>query len=133
MILPACYLYRHYLEIEMKYLLDIGERCKLIRDKATNENNLHRIWNKLKALIVILDPNEPMDELNAMESVVLQFHSVDETGQEFRYPELTNGARSLARLPTTFSSLNVKAAMQEAHAYLDRVKFELHGCFEVGP
>ena len=61
MVIPACFLYRHYLELEMKYLLVMGSRLKFLKvtDEDLEIHQLHPLWNTTSKVITTLVPDEP--------------------------------------------------------------------------
>ena len=102
---PIAYLYRHHLELMLKELVRLGMRigaidapvdlpapsssccghiAKAPKD-ALSEHNLHKLWNEVKKLIKAQWPDSKDGDLKSAESVILEFHKLDRTGQAFRY------------------------------------------------
>jgi hypothetical protein len=90
---PIGYLYRHYLELELKYWIKIlqGTYCK--------GHNLGKLWIKAKPLIQpFCETKEEKEFLKEIRNVVLIFHKSDPTGQEFRYTRTIRNTPTLKKL-----------------------------------
>lgn len=78
---PIGLLYRHYLEIAMKYWIQ-----KLGREPAPYEHDFESLWDALKPLIEpFCKSTAEHKSLQKVEEVILAFHRYDPSGQEFRY------------------------------------------------
>ncbi|MGB8226434.1 MAG: hypothetical protein WCE45_06180 [Sedimentisphaerales bacterium] len=119
---PIGFLYRHYLELELKYWLKELKGYPL--DQAGSllkEHNLSNLWLKLKPLIQPFCETEGDQKiLSEVEEVILTFDKYDPTGQEFRYTRTTKGANALKNLPS-------KIAVEEFKRLVGRVYFFFDG------
>ncbi|MDA4132966.1 MAG: hypothetical protein OK454_07560 [Thaumarchaeota archaeon] len=90
--LPIAYLWRHYLEITMKSILDrlCGDddsKRQLVWDK----HDLERLWARVsKAFEGIWPFYEPGEHARAR-ALILQFHTLDRLSFGFRYPVNKDG------------------------------------------
>lgn len=120
---PVAYLYRHYLELQLKVLVRDGLECGAIPSEASLEkmlcgHNLHKLWNQARRLIEHLWPSADKTPLLAVEQVVLQFHDIDESGQEFRYARAKDGRPHLSNAPRHIHLVNMKDVMDEVYHFL---------------
>ena len=120
---PVAYLYRHYIELSLKYIIRGGQELGLVTidSKELTGHNLHVLWNKARAVLEALWPKAPRDDLVPVEQVILEFHKMDRTGQEFRYARSRNGCRHLENAPKLVDLANMKDVM-------DRLSNFLEGC-----
>ena len=107
---PMGFLYRHYLELELKYWIKELNECAFEEAaKLLNEHNLKNLWLELKPLIQPFCISEKDQKiLCEVEEVVLTFDKYDPTGQEFRYIRTTKGMKTLRNLPPKFDIKEVK-------------------------
>jgi hypothetical protein len=122
-VIPALHLYRQYLELHFKFIMADGEnQCHIkLAPKEHFGHELPILWNHVKAIILHIDPNEPADNLTAMESIVNEFVNADESGQEFRYPKFKTkkgSGESLANIPQVFDLPHLLEMMAKVDSYL---------------
>ena len=97
LFLPICYNYRHFLELNLKYLILEAEELYYLLEKEnmqnkdyknnfSNEiNNTHNINKLLNWLLIILACISDDKFSKAINKLIFEFHKIDETGQTFRY------------------------------------------------
>ena len=126
LFVPVAYLYRHCLELLLKYLLRKQEAnneiCFLKNKKKKpilDQHSLDKLWNIARQLLELRWPNGPGDELDTMEQIIQEFHKVDPSGQELRYSENTKGNRTLQNAPRIISLDNLQMVMGGAFNFLN--------------
>ena len=102
LLYPVAFLARHLFELTMKHLIVQGSN--LIPPRVTVEDlsrthSLEELWARLRPTLERLWPSGPRADLDAVESVLLEFHQFDPNGQAFRYDTDRKGSRHLAGLP----------------------------------
>ena len=132
MVIPACYLYRHYLELEMKYVLCMAGRLKVktVIDEDLETHELHPLWNMTCKVITTVMPDEPKASLSAMEAIIQEFHCIDPSGQELRYPKRIDGKESLQKLGDDFSLADLRLTMAKVQIYFERISGLLDAMFD---
>jgi hypothetical protein len=81
---PILFLYRHYLEINLKYWTQ-----KLTRKPARHGHNLMVLWDVLKQRILeVCKTAAERELLQEVEDVVRTFHQYDESSEESRYTKM---------------------------------------------
>lgn len=90
--LPIVFLYRHYVELILKDLVSMGNK-KYSKpstphlEKILNGHKIHLLWQELKPLLQqIYPPPDKSEEIEAVETCLLEFSKVDENSMSFRYP-----------------------------------------------
>jgi hypothetical protein len=132
MVIPACYLYRHYLELEMKYILITAGKLKImtLTDEDLETHELYPLWNLTRKVITTVVPAEPKVNLSAMEAIIQEFHCIDRSGQELRYHKRTDGKESLQKLEDDFSLANLRLTMAKVQIYFEGISGLLDAMFD---
>ena len=92
-MMPVVYLYRHYLELQLKAMLQEGrdKGARSVSDmtddwlKKTAGHNLNTLWNYARKLIEERWPEGSTVDLCNAEKIIMSFHHLDQRGQVFRY------------------------------------------------
>ncbi len=120
-VFPICFLYRQYLELEMKGLYlkysedSSDEKGKTI--KAVN-HSLLKIWNKIKEILTENADETEKQSIDIVEEYITEFHHYDQSSFSFRYPidkELKLQFGSEMRLDLS----NLKDRMNELQNFFD--------------
>lgn len=114
---PIGFLYRHYLELELKYWIKELKEGPLDQER---QHKLRELWLELKPLIQpFCGTEEDQEILSEVEEVVLIFDKYDPTGQEFRYIRTTKGVKTLRNLPPKFDIKEVKNLIGRVSFFFD--------------
>lgn len=118
---PVAYLYRHYLELTLKNIVDIGRKAGAITvpQEQLRTHNLHELWNLARKLIGGVSSEEDMMAIDAIQSVILEFHQLDERGDAFRYSTDNRGNRHLINAPEWISLATLKNTMDAVANFLE--------------
>ncbi|MBV6516366.1 MAG: hypothetical protein HPKKFMNG_02032 [Planctomycetes bacterium] len=120
---PAAFLYRHFIELFLKELHVVAS--ELINSKAEKPAGhfLLPLWQTLRPLIEASSPGQETDTLDFVESVIREFHEVDESGQEFRYSVTRLRDKtikeSLDKAPRKIDLGNLKATMNRMDGFFN--------------
>lgn len=87
---PIAYLYRHSFELCLKKLIHQGIALGILKHngklkKILGDHKLYPLWNKVRIVLEDMWPDGDKNDLANVERVIQQFHTVDESGQFFRY------------------------------------------------
>jgi hypothetical protein len=123
---PILFLYRHYLELQLKNLIALGHRLLGTapteqHKKALSKHFLDSLWEQAKELIAKTWPDEDSSQLTPIEEAITAFHEIDRTGEASRYHKDKGGNVLLADAPTHISLEHLRGVM-------DRVYRSLSGC-----
>jgi len=95
LIFPIIFLYRHYLELELKNiiidsheLIDSGADVKL-------DHKISVLWQTCSQLLNKIDSTYPKEELKQVGRLIREFEQIDPLATAFRYPEDKVGKPSL--------------------------------------
>lgn len=119
---PIAFLYRHCLELQIKSIMRLGIQLRLIRDneelsKILAGHNLHLLWGKAKAVIMKYWPNGDEKDIKAAECIILDFHSIDKTGQNLRYSKDKAGNETVKHMPGSVQLLGFKDVFEAIYNF----------------
>jgi len=126
--MPITYLYRHSLEIQLKEIIKLGLRLRLIeKDKKVSEalekHGLHNLWNHARRVIEAFWPRSSIpdnakNDVDNTEKIILEFHKIDMTGQSLRYPQDKRGNYSLKGAPEAVELTQIKNVFKAVYNFL---------------
>jgi len=117
---PIGFLYRHYLELELKYWLkELEERPLDQVEKLLKQHNLRKLWLTLKPQIDPFCGDEVQEILSEVEEVILTFDKYDPNGQEFRYTRTTKDTATLRNLPSEIDVREIKHLIGRVSFFFD--------------
>jgi hypothetical protein len=109
-VYPICLIYRHAIELFIKYMIHDLELTKT-EDIFRKNHGLAENWVLAKELIATAELQASETELNALDEVVACMEEVDPRGEIFRYPESIKGKQHLK----DWSLINL-VVLQQSHA-----------------
>ncbi len=117
---PIGFLYRHYLELELKYWIKELEVTLDQAGKLMKQHNLRKLWLALKPVIQpFCETQEDQEMLSEVGEVILTFDEYDPTGQEFRYTRTTKDTGTLGNLPQRIDVKEVKHLIGRVSFFFD--------------
>jgi len=112
------YLYRHALELQLKYIIRLGVEMKLLETspECLDAHALYPLWNKARD---VLSDESEVKKLGPLENVIQQLHDVDPSGQEFRFERTTMNKPSLNLLPDLVSLTAMQRVVTKVYDQLE--------------
>jgi hypothetical protein len=123
LVFPVLYLYRHCLELKLKDLVLLGVRTRFFTltevQSILGEHELCPLWTKAKKLLLDSYPND--SEAPVAESIINDFHQIDQHGETLRYDRQkgTLRLRRYEKLPSNIGVAELRATMESLFQYLD--------------
>ncbi|GJL77561.1 MAG: hypothetical protein NPINA01_05500 [Nitrospinaceae bacterium] len=96
-VFPVVFLYRQYLELRMKKLIQEGNNLFDISIKTKDSHKLDKLWKQTRGILEKVWPDEKND-LDSIETLINEFSQVDPTSTAFRYPVNLDGKASIEGL-----------------------------------
>jgi len=96
LVYPIVFLYRQYLELQLKAIIRDGNLLLNDHDGFDQIHEIDKLWRSCKIILIKVWPNSPVDDLNAVEEYILQFSNIDQFSFAFRYPSDRDGNFSLS-------------------------------------
>ena len=128
--IPACYLYRHYLELHLKWILKMASRAGFLSldkpdQKTTEGHKLLPLWKLTKDFLTKHFDDANPDTLAATEQIITEFHTADESGTELRYWAGKDGNPNLQKMPAEFNLENLRDTITRVYMFLDPYSTQL--------
>jgi hypothetical protein len=125
---PVAFLYRHYLEMVLKSMIEYGIKLRVIeRNKNIKEiligHNLHKLWNKAKEFLFNFYKESDPEPLAATEKIIMEFHNADPDSQGFRYVYTIGGDETLKKAPRHIYLCGLRETMQKVHHFFECCKY----------
>jgi len=120
LIFPLVFLCRHYVELRLKELLQASSRLLQLPENWQCNHRVDNLWKTLRPLIRRICPDEPENDLDHVQVLILEFAQQDPISMEFRYPQNREGEAHLRDL----ECLDVESfycGIQQLSAFLDSV------------
>lgn len=86
-IFPILYLYRHHIELQMKFIIRTARRLPGEDDPDYKHHRLKKLWRECRSIIEEAFPHGENDDIEVVENVVIEFAQADPGSYTFRYPE----------------------------------------------
>jgi hypothetical protein len=96
LVFPICFLYRQYLELRLKEVIQSGRKLLDEPGNFPQHHDISKLWQIVVPILkkAFKDEAEPFD-YSAAEHVVTEFSRLDPGSFAFRYPTDKAGAKSL--------------------------------------
>lgn len=85
-VYPIIYLYRHYIELRLKEILDHSSQLLDEDFDLPKTHDIKVCWTKVRKTIISIWPEEEEDTLNEMETLIDAINNIDKKSDAFRYP-----------------------------------------------
>lgn len=95
LVYPIVFLYRQYLELALKGLLQDARRLQDIDKPLPLHHRIDDLWRECRELLRQISPGDSEKELDQITRLFKDFSKVDPTSMAFRYPHDKNGTPSL--------------------------------------
>lgn len=95
LVYPVLFLYRQYLELQIKDLIRQGHRLKNIGNDFPKHHHIGNLWEVCHKLLSEISPGDSVAELKEIARLIAEFSAVDPGSIGFRYPQDKDGNPSL--------------------------------------
>ena len=103
LVYPIIFLYRHFIELELKYVLvTYGPHAGQTADWESHD--LEVLWPKVRVVIDRFGVEEDKEGTDAVEACIIEMAKIDRDSFSFRYPVRKRGQP----LPLEFESLDLE-------------------------
>jgi hypothetical protein len=129
MFLPVAYLYRHYLELSLKWHIETGIVWNLVPKKSVKGHSLWALWERARPVVEIIWSSVDHDVLQGAENIIRQMHKVDETGQEMRYALDNEDKPTLQKAPDNVDLIHLRDTMAKMHRFFTELNVQSQSWF----
>ena len=117
LVYPILFLYRHYLELQMKHITAEG---RSLLDKGYSfptGHSLNALWSVCCPILEQVFPESTPDDTLVVAQLIAEFHSIDPQSITFRYPTDKNGAISVPPGLRRINLTNLSSIMAKLEAF----------------
>ena len=127
MVYPVMFLYRHYLEISLKYIFIVLRQYFEDSSDLPTHHKLDLLWKVVRSFMEReWNSAEHKACYDAIEARISEFHRIDEGSYSFRYPVTKGNTSSLVSVPNpsgmgnpVINLMQVKEVVHEMAAFLE--------------
>ncbi len=127
LVYPAVFLYRQYLELQMKDFIQNAGPIVGVADDFERTHDLVRLWRTCREICETAWPGRHSSTLDAIEDQIGQLDRVDPGAFAFRYATNQDGSKSL---PDELRSFNVALFARRVEAIADFIDGVDTGVYE---
>lgn len=95
LVYPVLFLYRQYLELQIKDLIRQGRRLNDISGDFPKHHHIGNLWEVCHKLLSEIFPGDSVVELREIARLIAEFSAIDPSSMAFRYPQDKYGNPSL--------------------------------------
>lgn len=116
-VYPVCFLYRHHIELMLKALINLGRQLKDRSGGYPQNHKIRELWKICRPLLEHACPERKPEDTQSVEDCILEFASLDPSGEAFRYGEDKSGSPSFGTT-TQFNLRNMRDVMRRLSGFL---------------
>ena len=125
LVYPILFLYRHYLELQLKVIIAEGRRLLDDGEGFPTNHDIASLWSIVKGITrkVWHSPTDPI-EFKSVDHIISEYSKIDAGSFSFRYPNNRDGGPTLDGI----QHINIRHAAEmisEAATFLDCVSLGL--------
>jgi hypothetical protein len=115
LVYPIIFLYRHFLELELKYVLTTYG-LYLGQPADWENHDLEKLWIKVRGVIDHFALNEDKEGTDAIEACIVEMAKIDRGSFTFRYPVSKKG-EPLSLALESLDLVNLRMTMEKIHNF----------------
>lgn len=96
LVYPTVFLYRHYIELRLKHIIDYGRQFLDTGKDFPKHHGINDLWGEAKKILIKIAADITIDnEFKITENVIYHFNNIDPKSMAFRYPTDKKGEKHL--------------------------------------
>jgi hypothetical protein len=104
LLFPILFAYRHWLELQLKAIIQLGYRWRDEEAVAVGTHDLEPLWSRARSAIEDAFPGDA-SELDEIGPIISEVAEVDRRSESFRYPHNRDGE---INLPRSLNGVNLR-------------------------
>jgi hypothetical protein len=129
LVYPIIFLYRQYLELEIKDTLRMARYLQGASDDLPTHHRIADLWNELHRHLTAISPGDSVRELKEVARLIGEFSKIDPGSMAFRYPVDKTGSPSLRGI-TEINLRNVRDVIAKISLILSCANTHVHECLQ---
>ena len=131
-VYPVMFLYRHYLEISLKYIFIVLRRYFEDSSDLPTHHKLNVLWNDVRSYMEReWNSAEYKAYYDAIEARINEFHKIDEGSYSFRYPVTKDNTSSLVNVPNLNRAGNPSINLMQVKEIVHKMAEFLEGTVDM--
>ena len=124
LIFPLAFLWRHHLELSLKWVIALGRRSDGGEFAYPAGHKLVSLWKQARPII---EPMGPPDspELQNVAATLSELEKIDPYASGWRYPIDLQGVSSMKKVPDSVSLARFQEAMEAVSLFLECARTQL--------
>ena len=98
LVYPFLMCWRHYVELQLKVVIRLIYLYQRTDEALPRTHKIDVLWKSARRQLEEVFPEEPHDDLDNTERVLLQLNALDPTSEHFRYPITKDGSGTMPAL-----------------------------------
>lgn len=86
LVYPIVFLYRQYLELLLKQIIQDGSRLLDMNQTLPKNHKINNLWEQSRKILIKVWPDADLNDLNTIEQCINQLSETDPFSTAFRYP-----------------------------------------------
>ena len=115
---PVCFLYRHYIELMLKGLIQLGYQFKGQNTSYPLHHRIRDLWETCRPLIEEACPDGNLSDTEVVQNHIDEFSKFDPSGEACRYDVNKQGSPSF-RQNRQFNLATMREAMNRLSGFLE--------------
>jgi len=116
-VYPICFLYRHHIELMLKGLIRLAYSLQSSALEYPKNHKIEELWRTYRPLLEEACPDRNQADTDTVEKCIIEFASLDPSGEAFRYAEDKKGASTFPKI-TQFNLGNMREVMNRLSGFL---------------
>lgn len=125
LIFPIFFLYRHYIELQIKYIIHEGEKLLDQYPKIQKLHNLKKLWRICTQIIITAFPDTDKKDIDNVSRIIDEIESIDPESITFRYPVDSNNQMTIPIGLRRLNFSNLVYVMTSLETFFDGVSTEI--------
>lgn len=126
LLFPACFLFRHYVELELKWIVaTINAANGSTPTTPLLTHKLRLLWDSARPMLVASLPDVTTEAFDSIQELIYAFSDIDPKGEDFRYWADTKGDSTLTGVPKQIERASLVDSMERVMSFLKHWAFQL--------
>lgn len=95
LVYPIVFLYRQYLELQLKEIIKDNNKLRDIPEKYPKTHDINKLWKICREILEKVLAKYSSEDLDTVEEYINEFSKIDPKSEAFRYPTDKHGKKTL--------------------------------------
>lgn len=124
LVYPIVFLYRQYLELQLKEIIKDGNKLLDIQEKYPKTHDIDKLWKMCREILEKFLLGYFSEDLDVVEECINEFSKTDPKSETFRYPTDKHGKKTLPFLKY-INLRNLSEVMERIASFLEAASISI--------